>query len=110
MAGARSRTRERLTCVVELVGRFYPVLLKSLSLKRRKRRAALLGLAVCFMECLGSATDTASVKLRLENNQPFPIKMPIVVRGPGLSGDSWVTTDGGAAQRAGTNLVLLAQI
>lgn len=50
--------------------------------------------------------------IRIVNNQPFPVKMPIDLRGTSLNGTDWRTADGKAAQTetASGNLFFIADL
>ena len=50
--------------------------------------------------------------IRIVNNQPFPVKMPIELRGTSLNGTDWRTADGKAAQTetASGNLFFIADL
>ncbi len=57
---------------------------------------------------ISAATET--VKIGLVNNQPFPVRMPIAVKGGNLNGETWKTFDGKTVQRDGDSLVFIADL
>ena len=55
-----------------------------------------------------AATET--VKIELVNNQSFPVRMPIAVKGGNSKGETWKTSSGKAIQKDGDNLVFVADL
>src|ERR1051325_7483094 len=77
--------------------------------ERMKSRGFILRFMALAVLSTAAVSVLAAPSLHLENNQPFPIQMPVTIRDSGLGDGEW-TANGRAVQTAGANATLVIDL